>query len=458
MEHRRWSINNRSPSTVHRPSSPVPRPSGFVKRLTGLALSAGLAVTALWFTLTLLEATPPQPVPATEPASCAPWERLDLDETGRSVFDRHDPPYTGEDAFDVVVFKDHLYLGIEAGITQPNPSQANVWRTAGGPSPILLTEVVTNAFGDPGNDHIDSLAVFGDHIYASTYHDGSDGFQLWRSDNGDPGTWQRVFVHGPHESPAPGSRNFKGLIVFDGYLCSFTGNPFTGTEAWCSATGESGEWERKSEGGFGIGADNNLARSTAIFSNALYAGVRNWNTGGELWRATGLTAAEPLWTRVISQGFGKGADFSHVDVAGVFDGAIYVAVARVDNGVEGTSIFQSTDGLTFRPVLTPANPFKGRLPADGWAVYNERLYVSFSDSRLPEEKDGGFQIWQTEDGVDWSAAMSDGFGDPYNAYAQLAVFDGSLWAWTANYYSGQQLWRMRCLQETNLFLPLVTAE
>jgi hypothetical protein len=427
-------------------------------RLQSIALSTALAVAGLWVTVSGVALTTGDPAPATGPVACEPWQRVDLDETGRSVFDRHDPPYTGEDAFDVVVFKDHLYLGIEAGITQPNPSQANVWRTAGGPRPIELTEVVDDAFGDPGNDHIDSLAGFGGALYASTYHVGDDGFQLWRSDSGDPGTWQRIYVHGPHESPAPGSRNFKDLIVFDGYLCGFTGNPFTGTEAWCSLTGESGVWERKSEGGFGIGADNNIARSTAVFSNALYAGVRNWNTGGELWRTTSLSDAEPVWTRVISQGFGKGADFSHVDVAGVFDGALYVAVARVDNGVEGATILESTGGVTFRPVLTPANPFKGRLPADGWAVYNNRLYVSFSDSRMPEEKDGGFQIWQTENGADWSVAMSDGFGNPYNAYAQLAVFDGYLWAWTANYWSGQQLWRMRCLQESNLFLPLVVAK
>jgi hypothetical protein len=429
-----------------------------LRRIQGITISAALAVAGLWLSLSVVKVTRSNPAPATKPAACEPWVRVDVDETGRSVFDRHDPPYTGEDAFDVVVFKDHLYLGIEAGITQPNPSQANVWRTAGGPSPIILTEVVSDAFDDPGNDHIDSLAVFGGAVYASTYHVGGDGFQLWRSESGDPGTWQRILVFGPEESPAPGSKNFKDLIVFDGYLCGFTGNPLTGSEAWCSTTGESGEWERKNEGGFGSGGDNNLARSTGVFSDALYAGVRNWVGGGELWRAFDLTAAEPLWTQVISQGFGKGAAFSHVDVAGVFDGALYVAVARADNGVEGAAILQSTDGLTFRQVVTPANTFNGRLPADGWAVYHNRLYVSFSDSRLPEEKEGGFQIWQTENGADWSAAMSDGFGDPYNAYAQLAVFDGYLWAWTANYFTGQQLWRMRCRQESKLYLPLIAAK
>ena len=37
-----------------------------------------------------------------------------------------------------------------------------------------------------------------------------------------------------------------------------------------------------------------------------------------------------------------------------------------------------------------------------------------------------------------------GIDDPNNLYVQLAAFNGSLYAWTSNPASGQQVWRTTC--------------
>ena len=88
-----------------------------------------------------------------------------------------------------------------------------VWRSPNGAN---WEQVVADGFGDPTNSEVFCLAEFQDMLYATTWsYTTTHGAEIWRSDSGDSGDWQRVVQNGFGDAS---TRGVTALEAFDGQL------------------------------------------------------------------------------------------------------------------------------------------------------------------------------------------------------------------------------------------------
>lgn len=405
----------------------------------------------LWHTAAAGDALPPD----TFAGPCSAWTPVNDGAFGMGT--GGDSSYDGEEGFEVAVFNDQLYVGMEAD----NAYGARLWRTKADvrvpTGQADWQEVAADEYGNPfgnsnkaQNDHIDSLAVFEGILYASTANrSGYDlGTLIYSSTSGSPGTWTPVISAGFGDVH---NANFKDMQVFQGWLCGGTWNTETGAQVWCTQDGA--QWTQKNHGGFGTMGDE-VAVTTVwsgyVYSNVLYFGVHqaldcNGSTClpvsvGALYRTTDVSTASPTWTRV----FTGGPNSYRVDILGDLDGYLYIsarqsegiAIYRSMNGAPGTWVQVNVDGMS-------GNPANTGTVVDGATVYNSALYVAVNNSAT------GVEVWRTTGalqpgGVEWEPAGSSGLGDPKNEYSELISFHGYLYAWTSNYTTGQRVYRTAC--------------
>ncbi|MBN1873125.1 MAG: hypothetical protein JXA33_02770 [Anaerolineae bacterium] len=366
-----------------------------------------------------------------------------------------DSTYNSEEGFEVTVFDGRLYLGMEAD----NTLGARIWRTK---ADIVVPshqadweEVAADAAGFPfgsdnleQHDHIDSLAVFKEYLYASTANRSAtptSGTMLYRSITGDVGSWTSVTDAGFGNYH---NENFKDMIVFSDkdtdWLCGGTWNEDTGAEVWCSEDGIT--WTQKNLGGFGATKNNTATTviwSSAIYSHALYFGTQSRGESpltltddlGILYRTFALDTMSPTWTSVYT-----GAPGSYrIDLLGSLNGNLYLATRSVN----GIIILRSTTGDvgTWTQTILPGMDdmaANSTTLVDGATVYNDALYLA-----VKNDIDGA-QIWRTTDGLGWTAVSTGGFGDAKNIMAELISYNGYLYAWTSNYATGQRVYRSSC--------------
>lgn len=387
---------------------------------------------------------------------CQPFAQVNQDAFG--LGSGSDGSYAGEEGFEVTVFNDQLYVGMEAD----NSFGARLWRTRAGvtdpDSQADWEEVAADANGYPFSvsnraqaDHIDSLAGYNGYLYVSTANGGSNilGTRIFRSPTGNPGTWEDAIAgYGPGFGDV-NNMNFKDMQVFQGWLCGGTQNWLQGAQVWCTSDGTS--WLQKNVSGFGhnhADQDNREIWSGYVFENALYFGLQDLNNYadagddiGKLYRTSDLSG-EPQWSEVYSGDPGS----NRVDILGELNGYLYISVKSAG----GILVLRSSDGSphSWSPVNIPGldgDPQNSGAVVDGATFYNDALYVGVSNTKT------GFELWRTtgtpqaQGGtVDWEQVDSSGLGDPKNIYSELIDFNGSLFAWTSNYATGQQVLKSEC--------------
>lgn len=391
---------------------------------------------------------------------CQPFEQVN--ENAFGLGPGEDNAYASEEGFEVTVFNNQLYLGMEAD----NSMGARLWRTKAGitqpESQADWEEVAADADGNPFGitvtaqaDHIDSLLAFDGYLYASTANGGSNilGTRIFRSATGDPGTWEDAIAGYGAGFGDVDNMNFKDMQVFQGNLCGGTQNWRKGAQVWC--TGDGTTWTQKNVSGFGNGKSDVTNRevwSGHVFNAGLYFGVQNlgndWGTSaddvGKLYRTTDL-AGDPKWTEVYA-----GDPGSHrVDILGDLNGYLYISL----RSPYGMVILRSLNGNanSWSQVNTPgmnANLENSGAIVDGATVYDNMLYTAASNTST------GVELWRTTGALqgvagqtDWEQVDAHGLGDARNYYAQLVAYQESLYAWTSNYTTGQQVLRTGCSQE-----------
>jgi len=414
------------------------------------------------------------------PAVCSAWTQVNdnafgipsnFDSSGNPIIPPPARPYASEEGFETQVYKDQLYVGMEAD----NKFGARLWRTRSGvsvpTSQADWEEVAANSQGCPfgdcqrqenppagsglyllQNDHIDSLAEFNGYLYASTANGGdtTQGTMLYRSPTGDSGSWQQVINPGFGDV---NNTNFKDMQVFQGQLCGGTINAATGAQVWCSADGNN--WIQKNHGGFGPTQDIKTTSeiwSGYVYENNLYFGAYSTGDVAKLYRTAQITPTLPQWNEVYS-----GVPQSHrVDILGALDDYLYIATYS-DQGI---LIYRSPSGDpgTWVQVNQPGmdqNPQNYRTVVDGATFYNGALYVAVSNEQT------GLEVWRTagllQDGgplVDWVQVGTNGLGDPNNVHSELIPFNSHLYAWTSNYVSGQEVRRANCPAARNVILMI----
>lgn len=386
---------------------------------------------------------------------CMDW--IQVNEDGFGLGPGGDSDYNSEEGFETLVFDNQLYLGMEAD----NTFGARLWRTRRGvgvPKNQSDWEEVAaddqgNPFGVPDsvqNDHIDSLAKFNGYLFASTANrtGAPSGIQVFKSPNGDPGSWIDALEAIGVGFGDPNNENFKDMQVFQGNLCGGTWNFTTGAQVWCTPDGEG--WSQHSLGGFGTqGQDpaNGMIWSGGVFEGGLYFGVENSGTDpfsnsddiARLYRSTNLGTKE--WELVFEGNPGS----VMVDILGELDSHFYIAT-QSDQGI---LIYRSQSGDfgSWEQVNLPGmgDPYNEGTVVDGATTYRGALYVSITNWNT------GVEVWRTsgihpegETFVDWTLVTNNGFGDPNNTRAQLIPFNDYLYAWTSNFVSGQQVLSSAC--------------
>ncbi len=183
--------------------------------------------------------------------ACRGWTQVNDGAFGLGDPSNQSPPYSAEEGFEVLVFKDELYVGMEGD----NLLGSRLWRTKAG---VVIPsgqsdweEVAADDNGYPfgvsdteQNDHIDSLAEFKGYLYASNANrSGSPkGTLVYRSATGASNSWTLVNTAGFGDTK---NENFKDMVVFTvastkastDWLCGGTGNLATGAEVWCTSGG-----------------------------------------------------------------------------------------------------------------------------------------------------------------------------------------------------------------------------
>ncbi len=377
---------------------------------------------------------------------------LNSTNSGQPTSPLTDTPFQSEEGFEVLVFNDQLYLGMEAD----NLLGARIWRTRRGvtapQSQLDWEEVAADAAGYPFGvrdtaqaDHIDSLAEFNGWIYASLANrSGSPkGTLVFRSPTGDAGTWEDAL---PNIGPGFGksqNENFKDMQVFNNHLCGGTWNETDGAEVWCTLDGNT--WLQKNNSGFSE-FNNIIIWSGHVFNDALYFGVQNTggNDGdghGRLYRTASLEGI-PIWEEVFRTKTGV----PWGNILGDINGYIYISTPSKN----GISVYRSVNGnpdsweIANHPGFNQNSENRSVL-ADGAVVYNGNLYLGVVNWQ------SNFSIWHTTGGSkeisileDWDLVSTTEIENPYNIFVQLAVFNDAIYAWTSNPVNGQQVWRSVC--------------
>lgn len=291
-------------------------------------------------------------------------------------------------------FEGRLYAAPAGQVTddgvQRNAAGAAVVYAASDPAGGAWVEACDPGFGDPANGTVYELSVAGDHLYAGTFNPVT-GCQVWRTAGGRlPHRWTQVIADGGGRGPTNEAASS---------ICAFAGAVFVGTGQEANQ-GDDGP-RRPRVGGEVLRLDDDGSVSVVV-------GDRRRT--GSRWRA----AASGL-----GPGFGSDAN-----------GVVWEMAAH-----EGCLYAGTEDRVALNAAL--ARPGGGR----------SRTAAAGDDDREP-----GFDLWCTPDGVDWSPVTTVGFGSPHlfglesMCSTPWGLFVGTVavpvWPWTDPSASrGCEVWR-----------------
>lgn len=278
--------------------------------------------------------------------------------------------------------------------------------------------------------------------------------------------------------------SFRALEAFRGRL--FT-SPAGMARAWNVSSRpavlecrdlESGEWFEASKPGFGD-TENRSIFEMAVFGDFLYAGTTNPKYGFQVWKTDGEGRPPYRWKKVIDHGASRGPLNEGVTTMCAHDGALYVGGGIQHGGYDRNFGVGPASAEVIRIFpddsweLVVGSPRKTRqgfkTPLSGlgpgfnnffigyiWSMasFGGRLYVGTFDSSVflrfatgervthwlrkigaetVVSREGGFDLWSSADGKDWSLITRTGFGNPYNYGARTMVSSpAGLFVGTAN--------------------------
>jgi hypothetical protein len=279
-------------------------------------------------------------------------------------------------------------------------------------------------------------------------------------------------VFEPVSQPGLGVPNLascRSLVAFNGRLFTAPigrsgGKPNTPDlpVVLVSADPARGGWHMASAPGFGD-AENLTVFEMAAINGHLYAGTLN-PKGYQVWKTTAEGQPPYRWTRVLSEGAGRGPENEGVLSMYPFRGALYVGSCIPNGGYDlAHKIGPAAPELIrihpddtwdllvgdaratnqgWKPPLSEfgpgfANPFCGyfwRMAEFDGFLYLGTLdwsvllpYVRMDPDVYPAARrvrwlgvenvvrfSGGFDLFRSQDGVTWAPVTTSGFGNPYN--------------------------------------------
>ena len=262
----------------------------------------------------------------------------------------------------------------------------------------------------------DTLTVYGTW---ATVPDETSVYEIFRDDvPNDTATWQ--------------------MTVRDGYLYAAPLNLVTGGELWKSADPAPGNWTRIIYGGYGNPTPQGFMTVTS-FGDDIYLGTVVYPPtfdeasdviGTELYRVNPddsvdllVGAAREVDGVIVEPLSGRGPGFDYPLNAYSWDATVYDGwyyVGTFDFGMIGWELAEH---------IIP-----GDLPPD-WVEFLEFM------AQLDANKFGGFDLYRTQDGIDWVKVSTNGFDDLDNyGIRSMKPTPWGLLIGTANPYDGFEVW------------------
>lgn len=356
-------------------------------------------------------------------------------------------------------------------------------------------QVIADGFGDSSQDTVPEMEVFEGYLYASTSPTDKGNAKLWRSDSGDPDSWESVTHFDPALSGDKSIHSFGVTSLNEGYIWLGTGNKVKGAMIYQSQDGIN--WTGISERGFGNPALTGVSPHMVVFQGTdddapyLYAGMGSHGEGtpGQVWRIPYESADPDDWELLV--------DFADVNEKVQTITYFYAWDDTLYFGTDaGGQLWESTDGVTFTENEYVGTGFgdKTNYVLSSFVVFDEYFYVTTTNKyggQLWRSNDGqeweqitdnafgkgkavnelrslrvsfgqlwltgytqtslsdGTPVWRSEDGVNFIQANIDGFGDSTNngKNAVTIGFEGYQYFGGPNYEKGGQIWRMKLTHE-----------
>jgi hypothetical protein len=262
----------------------------------------------------------------------------------------------------------------------------------------------------------------------------------------DPSSWETVnstgFVQSGGAVDAQGNPKNTGiwqLGLFDGHLYAGTTNA-DGTELWKSDDPKPGNWTRVVEGGFGNKVPQGFM-TIRPFGAHLYLGTVLYPVGApaiegcDILRIDSSDQVELLVGKTRDEG-GPNEIAPLSKMAGGFDyppnvyswymaehdGWLYVGT--YDSGSQAIDYAEEIFGLS----------------EEKWTE-THRAVIDLALGTPDRSRQGGADLWRTQDGVSWQAVNLDGFGDRDNyGIRNLLSTPWGLMVATGNAVDGFEIW------------------
>lgn len=143
----------------------------------------------------------------------------------------------------------------------------------------------------------------------------------------------------------------------------------------------------------------------------------------------------PGWQQANINGFGDRTNVNIHTVA-AFQGQLYAGTYN-DAG-QGTQLWKTQNGSDWTPAITPGFGITNSIGINHAISFNDQFYVGVRNDTE------GAKIYRSSNGTAWNLVATAGFGDPLNAAVyRFAVFNGQLYAGTGIFTTthGAEIWR-----------------
>lgn len=283
---------------------------------------------------------------------------------------------------------------------------------------------LSQGLGSRNTVAITDIVSYNNKLYFGTY--GLDGLTVWEMDQNR--RTRRLSTTG-----FGNRRNYAAvdLTVFQNRL--YVATQFTRRDDNFESPNQSGgeiwrydfvgnSWERVATDGI-TDRDNQAITSFAVFQNTLFAGSFNHLTGAMVHKSTTGTD----WTRAFST-----MPWQPLSAYRVQDLVSYQD--RLFAGLSGEGEVWSTVSVSgpWTQANTDGFDDTNNEGVTKFIVFNNALYAATANYET------GAELWRTTNGTAWTRVNTDGFGDPGNGRIwDLAIWNGKLVAGTQNHRGGQ---------------------
>jgi len=304
-------------------------------------------------------------------------------------------------------------------------------------------------------------------LYVSTMS--RSGAILLRSNDGE--VFEQVSEPGLGD---PSVYSFRALAEMNGYLFASPAGTVAGSDVdrnlatdpkvYVSDDPRKGKWLNAAGSGFG-NASNRAIYSLYPAFDRMYAGTANPDLGCQLWQTAALGKPPFDWSPVIiNGGDGFNRNFASCAMA-EFRGALYVGVGVTGLGYERAHDIGPASGELWRVYpdgrwdliagQTRFSPYGLKVPLSRLGpglgdFYNARIQALVAHNGVLylgtfqwesyrcveiESSDivGGYQLWGSDDGAQWTPVLEDGNGNPADfGIASLLSTPHGLFVGTSN--------------------------